>query len=88
VQVSLDSIQGDLAALGLEESVVRRLLEVIGSKDLATLEAEIGKDSPVTTHHTHLTPSANAFAPAHLMKQYSHLEMESACLPSLYTSAL
>ena len=46
-QVSVESIRGDLAALGLEESVVLRLLEVIKSKDIAALEAEIGKDSPV-----------------------------------------
>lgn len=46
-QVPVESIRGDLAALGLEESVVLRLLEVIKSKDVAALEAEIGKDSPV-----------------------------------------
>lgn len=46
-QVPVESIRGDLSALGLEESVVLRLLEVIKSKDIAALEAEIGKDSPV-----------------------------------------
>jgi hypothetical protein len=45
--VPLDAIQGDLAALGLSESVVLRLLEVLKGRDIAALEAEIGKDSPV-----------------------------------------
>ena len=47
-KVPIDAIQNDLTALGLEQSVVLRLLEVIKSKDIAALEAEIGADSPVS----------------------------------------
>lgn len=47
MQVPVESIRGDLAALGLKEAVVLRLLDVMKSRDMAALEAELGKDSPV-----------------------------------------
>lgn len=47
-QVPIESIRGDLTALGLDESVVLRLLEVIKSKDISALEAEIGSGSEVS----------------------------------------
>lgn len=42
----LEAIEGDLSALGLEKSNVKRLLEVMEVRDLDGVEAILGKESP------------------------------------------
>lgn len=44
-QVDLDAIAGDLQALGLEESSIKRLLEVMKLRDIDGVEGVLGKDS-------------------------------------------
>ncbi len=60
-KVPVDAIRDDLAALGLEEAVVLRLLEVIKSKDVAALEAEIGTGSPALAQLRQLFDYAMAY---------------------------
>lgn len=45
-QVPLEAVAGDLAALGLEEASVKRLLEVMELRDMDGVEAFLGKESP------------------------------------------
>lgn len=59
--MSVESIRGELAALGLEESVVLRLLEVIKAKDIAALEKEIGEGSPALAQLRQLFGYARAY---------------------------
>ena len=45
-KVPLEAVAGDLAALGLEEASVKRLLEVMENRDMDGVEAFLGKESP------------------------------------------
>lgn len=45
-QVPLEAIEGDLSALGLEESNAKRLVEVMEVGDLDGVEKVLGKESP------------------------------------------
>ncbi|CAM9145210.1 unnamed protein product [Scytosiphon promiscuus] len=45
-KVPLEAVAGDLAALGLEETSVKRLLEVMELRDMEGVEAFLGKESP------------------------------------------
>ncbi|KAM3577810.1 hypothetical protein VYU27_000353 [Nannochloropsis oceanica] len=60
-KIPLSAIQDDLTALGLEESVVLRLLEVIQSKDVEGLEKAIGKDSAALGQLRQLFEYARAY---------------------------
>lgn len=60
-KVPLSAIQDDLTALGLEEAVVLRLLEVIQSKDVEGLEKAIGKDSAALGQLRQLFEYARAY---------------------------
>ena len=42
----LEAISGDLAALGLQESSVKRLLEVMEVGDIDGVQSVLGKESP------------------------------------------
>lgn len=44
-QVPLDAVAGDLEALGLEETSVKRLLEVMEIRDMDGVEQVLGKGS-------------------------------------------
>ncbi|CAM9301523.1 unnamed protein product [Ectocarpus fasciculatus] len=45
-KVPLEAVAGDLAELGLEETSVKRLLEVMELRDMEGVEAFLGKESP------------------------------------------
>ena len=42
----LEAVSGDLAALGLDDTSVKRLLEVMELKEMDGVEACLGKESP------------------------------------------
>jgi histidyl-tRNA synthetase len=44
-KMPIDAIQGDLKDLGLEQSIVERLLDVLGKKSIETLRETLGDDS-------------------------------------------
>ena len=44
-KVPIDAVQGDLEELGLDRSVVERLLEVLSSKSIEVLKETLGEDS-------------------------------------------
>ncbi|CAN0244390.1 unnamed protein product, partial [Ectocarpus sp. 13 AM-2016] len=46
MQMPLEAVAGDLADLGLEETSVKRLLEVMELRDMEGVEAFLGKESP------------------------------------------
>lgn len=60
-KVPLEAIQGDLTALGLEESVVRRLLDVVQSRDFPSLETAIGAKSTALAQLRQLFEYARAY---------------------------
>eukprot|EP00903_Cladosiphon_okamuranus_P006427 g6289.t1 len=45
-KVPLDAVSGDLTALGLDDTSVKRLLEVMELRDMNGVEAFLGKESP------------------------------------------
>lgn len=44
-KVPIDAIQGDLEALGLDRTIVERLLDVLTNKSIRALKSKLGKDS-------------------------------------------
>ncbi|CAM9589385.1 unnamed protein product [Ascophyllum nodosum] len=60
-KVPLEAISGDLAALGLQESSVKRLLEVMEVGDIDGVQSVLGKESPAANELRRLFALADSY---------------------------
>lgn len=60
-KVPIDAVQGDLEELGLDRSIVERLLEVLSSKSIEALKESLGEESEAVVQIEHFLTLCDAY---------------------------